>query len=59
MEKIAKLYPEDVIILIGHTRKVFGDLIYEAEGEVTNMRDVSIEEYMPKIEVTILQNIVF
>jgi len=30
-------------ILIGHTRKVFGDLIYEAEGKVTNMRVVSVE----------------
>jgi CheY-specific phosphatase CheX len=38
-----KFYPEDVIILIGHTRKVFGDLIYEAEGKVTNMRVVSVE----------------
>ncbi len=42
-KKIAKFYPEDVIILIGHTRKVFEDLIYEAEGKVTNMRVVSVE----------------
>jgi hypothetical protein len=35
---------------------MLGDLIYEAEGKVTNMRVISVEEGRPKIEVTISQN---
>jgi hypothetical protein len=35
---------------------MLGDLIYEAEGELMNMRVISVEEGRPKIEVTILQN---
>ncbi len=35
---------------------MLGDLIYEAEGELMNMRVISVEEGRPKIEVTILQS---
>jgi hypothetical protein len=35
---------------------MLGDLIYEAEGELMNMRVISVEEGRPKIEVTISQN---
>jgi hypothetical protein len=35
---------------------MLGDLIFEAEGKVTNMRVISVEEGRPKIEVTISQN---
>src|ERR687889_2056686 len=35
---------------------MLGDLIYEAEGKVMNMRVISAEEGRPKIEVTISQN---
>ena len=35
---------------------MLGDLIYEAEGELMNMRVISVEEARPKIEVTILQS---
>ncbi len=35
---------------------MLGDLIYEAEGKLMNMRVISIEEERPKIEVTISQN---
>jgi hypothetical protein len=34
---------------------MLGDLIYEAEGELINMRVISVEEGRPKIEVTILE----
>jgi hypothetical protein len=35
---------------------MLGDLIYEAEGKLMNMRVISVEEGRPKIEVTISQN---
>jgi hypothetical protein len=35
---------------------MLGDLIYEAEGELMNMRVISVEDGRPKIEVTILQS---
>jgi hypothetical protein len=35
---------------------MLGDLIYEAEGKLMNMRVISVEEGRPKIEVTIYQN---
>jgi hypothetical protein len=35
---------------------MLGDLIYEAEGKLMNMRVISVEEERPKIEVTISQN---
>ena len=35
---------------------MLGDLIYEAEGKVTNMGVISVEEGRPKIEVTVSQN---
>lgn len=35
---------------------MLGDLIYEAEGKLMNMRVISVEEEIPKIEVTISQN---
>ena len=42
-KKIAKFYPEDVTNSYRSYTKGFGDLIYEAEGKVTNMRVVSVE----------------
>ncbi len=35
---------------------MLGDLIYEAEGKLMNMRVISVEDGRPKIEVTILQS---
>jgi hypothetical protein len=35
---------------------MLGDLIYEAEGKLMNMRVISVEEGRPKIEVTISQD---
>jgi hypothetical protein len=36
---------------------MLGDLIYEAEGDLMNMRVISVEDRRPKIEVTILQSV--